>query len=147
MSELFDLILRCIEFVREQKALMWWLVALSILTFVGTLVVVPILIVRIPEDYFTRASRHADGWEMRHPAVRLAIIVLKNVAGIVFILVGIPMLPGPGQGVLTVLIGVMLLDFPGKYRLERSIIRRRPVHRGINWIRAKAHRPPLKIPM
>jgi hypothetical protein len=52
----------------------------------------------------------------------------------------------PGQGVITMLIGVMLLNFPGKFALERAIVRRRPVHRTINWMRAKANRRPLQIP-
>lgn len=136
-----------VAFLREHEALVWWLGAGSAVMFVGTLLAIPCIVIRIPEDYFTRESRHGEAGTPRHPAVRLLLVILKNLAGVVFILAGIPMLVGPGQGVLTILIGVMLLDFPGKYRLERSIIRRHPVHRTVNWIRAKADRPPLKIPL
>jgi hypothetical protein len=135
-----------IGFLGEHRALLWWLASASAVMFVGTIVIIPIIVVRIPEDYFTRESRHNGGWTPKHPVLRLAILALKNLAGILLILTGILMLVGPGQGALSILIGIMLLDFPGKYRLETAIIRRRPVYRTINWIRAKAHRPPLKIP-
>jgi hypothetical protein len=55
-------------------------------------------------------------------------------------------LPGvPGQGILTILIGVMLLDFPGKRRLERWLVRRPAVFKGINRIRARFDKPPLVL--
>lgn len=133
-------------FLGEHRALMWWIGSASAVMFLGSIVVIPIIVVRIPEDYFTRESRHSGVWKPRHPVLRVALLLLKNLAGILFILAGILMLVGPGQGALSILIGIMLLDFPAKYRLESAIIRRRPVHRTINWIRAKAHRPPLKIP-
>jgi hypothetical protein len=141
-----DLLNKWFAFVNEHEALVWWLGIGSLVMFLGTLIAIPIIVARIPEDYFTRKSRHDDAWKPSHPALRLTVVILKNLAGVLFILAGIPMLLGPGQGVLAILIGIMLLDFPGKYRFERSIIRRRPVHRTINWIRAKADRPPLKIP-
>jgi len=56
---------------------------------------------------------------------------------------GIIMLVLPGQGIFTILIGIMLLNFPGKYRLERWIVARRPVLRSINWLRRRAGRAPL----
>jgi hypothetical protein len=76
----------------------------------------------------------------------VALLVLKNACGIVFLIAGIAMLILPGQGFLTVLIGVMLVNFPGKYRLERRFIRIRPVARSINWIRSRAGQPPLRMP-
>ena len=62
------------------------------------------------------------------------------------LLLGLVMLLTPGQGVLSILVGISLLDIPGKRRLELSIIRREPVHNSMNWIRAKAGRPPLLLP-
>jgi hypothetical protein len=78
--------------------------------------------------------------------LRLTYLVLKNLAGTILVLAGAIMLVGPGQGAIAILIGIMLLDFPGKYRLERWVIRQRPVRRAVNWIRVKARRPPLQIP-
>jgi hypothetical protein len=37
----------------------------------------------------------------------------------------------------------MLLEFPGKYRLERWIVGRRPVFSFINWVRRLSGKPPL----
>jgi hypothetical protein len=51
----------------------------------------------------------------------------------------------PGQGLLTMLIGLMLIWFPGKYRLEKRIIHRPGVLKGINWLRKKRGNLPLRI--
>ncbi len=135
-----------IEWSRAHDSLMWWLALGSAITFVGTLIIVPILVIRIPDDYFLAKRRRLSRWRRLHPVPGIALLVLKNVCGIVFIVAGIAMLILPGQGFLTILIGVMLVNFPGKYRLERRFIRVRPVARSINWMRSKAGRPPLRMP-
>ncbi len=116
----------------------WWLAAVSAVTFVGSLAVVPILAVRIPADYFRRDRRGPTPWRRRHPVLRLAVLVLKNALGVVLLLGGIVMLFLPGQGLLTMFLGIVLMDFPGKFRLERYLISRGPVLKSINWIRRKA---------
>ena len=135
-----------IEWVRAHDTVLWWLVISSVITFVGTLILVPILIVRIPDDYFLAKRRRVSHWRRLHPVPGIALLVMKNVCGIVFIVAGIAMLILPGQGFLTILIGVMLVNFPGKYRIERRFIRVRPVARSINWMRSKASQPPLRMP-
>lgn len=132
-----------IDWIRGHETLLWWLAICSAITFVGTLIVVPILVIRIPEDYFLPERRHASLWRRMHPVPGLALLVAKNAVGVMFVVAGVAMLVLPGQGILTIVIGVTLLNFPGKYRLERRIARTRPVARSINWIRAKAGRPPL----
>jgi hypothetical protein len=37
------------------------------------------------------------------------------------------------------------LNFPGKRRLERRLIRRPAISRGINRLRTHFHRPPLEL--
>jgi hypothetical protein len=135
-----------IDWFRAHDSLMWWLALGSAITFVGTLVLVPILVIRIPADYFLAARRHVSHWRRLHPVPGIALLVFKNACGIIFIIAGIAMLILPGQGFLTILIGVMLVNFPGKYRLERWFIRIRPVARSINWMRSRAGRPPLRMP-
>ena len=134
-----------IEWIQTHETLLWWLAAVSMVTFVATLIAVPILVARIPSDYFAHRRRHRTPWAEHHPAVRAMLMTAKNVLGGVFIVVGIAMLVLPGQGVLTIVIGIMLLDFPGKYRLERSVVASRPVLRSINWLRRRAHRAPLEV--
>ena len=135
-----------IEWFRAHDSLMYWSALGSATTFVGSLIIVPILVIRIPDDYFLARRRRVSHWRRLHPVPGIALLVLKNVCGIVFIVAGIAMLVLPGQGILTILIGVMLVNFPGKYRLERRFIRVRLVARSINWMRSRAGRPPLRMP-
>jgi hypothetical protein len=137
-----------LDWLRTQETLAWWLVGLSVATFVGSLIAVTALIVRMPADYFIHREAPSDGWRRRHPLTRGGILVLKNLLGFVLVLAGLIMSipPIPGQGVLTILIGLSLLDFPGKKNLELRIARAAPVKSAIDWIREKYHRPPLQIP-
>jgi hypothetical protein len=134
-----------IEWIRAHEAVLWWLGATSVVTFLGTLIAVPLLVARIPSDYFAHRKRRRTPWADQHPVVRGVLLVGKNALGYVFIVAGIAMLVLPGQGILTIAIGIMLLDFPGKYRLERWLIVRRPVLRSINWLRRRAKQPPLVL--
>ncbi len=116
----------------------------SVAGFVGSLIGIPWVLVHLPADYFdTRVLRR---WMPgRHPILRIAGIVLKNLVGAVFVIAGLAMLVLPGQGVLTVLIGVSLLDFPGKHGLEARLVSQRLVLRGINAVRQRFGRPPLVL--
>lgn len=122
------------------------LIGVSVVTFVATLIAVPWLLVRLPSDYFVRESREISMFGRAHPVVRVVLVVLKNLLGAIFILGGIAMLVLPGQGILTILLGVSLIDFPGKYALERKLVRRKTVHRSINWIRRKGGKGPIEVP-
>jgi len=45
------------EFLRVHQAFLWVIGASSVLLFVGVLVAIPILVIRIPADYFIRGRR------------------------------------------------------------------------------------------
>lgn len=126
------------------EAVLWWLVALSIVTFVGTLIALPLLVARLPADYFTRHRSHTSRY--RHPVLWLLGILLKNLLGVSLVLAGVAMLVLPGQGVLTILLGLMFMNFPGKRRLEQRIVQQPTVFQAMNWMRARAHQPPLERP-
>lgn len=128
------------------KELLPWAVAVSVVMFVGSLVVIPLLVARIRPDYFLHPQSPTESWQRRHPAVRLSLLVLKNLFGVLLVVAGIAMLVLPGQGILTILIGIMLLNFPGKRALELWVIRLRGILAAVNWIRSKAGKEPLKIP-
>lgn len=134
-----------IEWFQVNETAIWWLAASAIVTFMATLIAVPVLIVRIPPDYFSRKKIHGRPWAKLHPIVRAMLVLGKNVLGVIFVVAGLVMLVLPGQGIFTILIGIMLLNFPGKYRLERWIVARRPVLRSINWLRQQAGRAPLAL--
>jgi hypothetical protein len=127
-------------------AILWWLGILSVVTFVGTLTIIPVLVIRLPADYFM----YEEGWQLpkQWPRVTLRLLGLlgKNLLGLIFIVAGLVMLVLPGQGIITILIGVMLTNFPGKRTLEQRLVQQPAVLRTLNWIRAKADQPPLVVP-
>lgn len=120
----------------------WWLAPLSVALFFGTLLVVPLLVLAMPADYFTRDLRQ----EYRLHPLHLLRTILKNVVGFVVLLAGVVMLLTPGQGILTMLIGLGMLNFPGKRRLELRLVSRPGVHAAIDWIRRRGGREPLVVP-
>ncbi|MDA8125229.1 MAG: hypothetical protein M0009_08595 [Deltaproteobacteria bacterium] len=130
-----------LQWTISNEKLLWWLFALSITTFIATLVAVPWWLARIPPDYFTRPRRKTAS--TRHPVIRTLGAIGRNLLAFVFILAGILMLVLPGQGILTILVGVMLMNFPGKRRLERWIVSRDVVLHSINWLRRREGKPPL----
>jgi hypothetical protein len=71
-------------------------------------------------------------------------VLLKNLLGVALVLAGVAMLVLPGQGVLTILLGLMFMNFPGKRRLEQRIVQQPTVFQAMNWMRARAHQPPLE---
>lgn len=118
----------------------------SLAMFVATLVVLPIVVAKLPEDYFVRHRRRPAGRTRRRPLLWGALAVVKNLLGVVLILAGLAMLVLPGQGTVTVLIGLALTNFPGKYALERRIARQPAVGRTLNKFRHLAGRAPLQLP-
>jgi len=134
------------DWYQQHEELAWWMFALSLVTFIGGIIVVPVLLAKMPSDYFLRPRWTAAAFSQHHPALRISLLIVKNLLGILFVLFSIPLLAGPGQGILTLLIGVSLLDVPGKRRLELWLVRLPRVLRAINWIRRKADRPPLELP-
>lgn len=135
-----------LEWVRGHEIALWWVGSLSIVAFFVTLVVIPLLVIHIPVDYFQHKRRKPHPFHLRHSAVHLLGRILKNLFGILFVLAGTAMLLLPGQGIITILIGIMMLNFPGKFALQRRIVQQPGVLRAINWIRAKANKPALQGP-
>ena len=128
------------SWIEQHEALLWTLGGLSVFLFIASLVAVPWLVVRIPADYFLGKTRADHRPRFRHPGLRVVLLVLKNLTGGILLAAGLAMLLLPGQGLLTLFMGVMLIDFPGKYRLERRIVRIPVILRAINWIR-RNHTP------
>lgn len=122
-----------------------WLLLLVGLPFVGTLLLVPWLVVQLPADYFHSSYRPTLLWGVSHPVLRWLLHLGKNLLGFVVLLMGIAMLVLPGQGVLTIITGLLLMNFPGKYRFERWLVRQKPVLAAVNWLRRKAGREALRL--
>ncbi len=116
----------------------------SLVLFIVSLAVIPWLVTKIPADYFHEERRRRDSTGERSLYLQL-LLGFKNLCGCLLILLGLVMLVLPGQGILTIVIGLFLMNFPGKYRLERSLVSRPKVLDSLNWIRAKAQKPPLIV--
>lgn len=112
-----------------------------------TLVALVLVMISLPEDYFTRDHRALASLSHPHPLPWRGLALLKNLLGILFILVGIALLVLPGQGTLTILIGLTMTNFPGKYRLERRMMRQPAINKMLNKIRKLAGKPPLQVPL
>lgn len=125
-------------------AILGWLktygVLLSIITvasWIGSILFCTLAIAYLPFDYFLPKKRES---RIRQPVLRIALKCLKNLLAVLLIIVGIIMLPLPGQGVLTILIGIIISDIPGKRRWEHRIIRSRAVLSAANFIRSRFKR-------
>jgi hypothetical protein len=123
-----------------------WGLGLYLVTFLGSTAVVAWLLIRLPATYFCDAyPRHT--WSDRHPVLRWIGLLLKNLVGVLLVVLGgimtLPVIPGPG--ILVLVLGVMLLDFPGKRRLEQWLVRRTAVLRAMNRLRQRYGKPPLVV--
>ncbi|MCE9566111.1 MAG: hypothetical protein K8U57_29165 [Planctomycetes bacterium] len=118
-------------------------VVLAVASALVSVVVIGYVLSRLPADYFVNPA--AREVKARHPVVHVLFLIVRNLFGVLLIVLGAIMsLPGvPGQGILTILMGVMLVDFPGKHHAERWLLTRRGVLTGVNVLRAKMGKPPL----
>lgn len=143
---LFSFINALTAWFGEHHWAVWLLLGFSVLTFAASFVIVPWAIVRLPADHFSRDTPMR--WQKMHPGLRIAVVVAKNILGVILLVTGIilalPLVPGPG--IFTVLVGLGLLDLPGKRYLFRKIVAQPQVFAGMNKLRAKHGQPPLEKP-
>jgi hypothetical protein len=120
----------------------------SVLLFVLGLIGLPMVLTRMPADFFSRPERRRLGLaEQLRPFWFIVLRGLKNALGYVLLALGLVMLFLPGPGLLTIFVALFLLDFRGKRRLQRWIVSRPVVHRPINTLRRRVGRPELELPV
>lgn len=73
--------------------------------------------------------------------------LVKNLAGVVLMLLGVLLLFLPGQGLLTLFAGTMLADIPGKKALLRRLLGAKGVKPAVDRFRAKYHKEALIYPV
>jgi hypothetical protein len=134
------------EFLSIWQEPLLWVSGLSLLAVVATIVAVPWIVSRLPQNYFAREDRVVWRASLDQPLIAWVIGGLKNLFGLLLILLGLIMLVTPGQGILTLLIGLLLMNFPGKYRVERWLVLQPGVLRGLNWLRHKRGHQPFDVP-
>ena len=113
---------------------------ISAIMFVLSLLLLPWFLNKIPVDYFAREHLPSPWKALLQPRA-----ILRNIIGLTVVSAGIAMLVLPGQGLLTILIGLAVMQFPGKFELERWLVTRKGVLEGINWLRQRSGRLPLKV--
>ena len=133
------------ELLSKYSLLLEWLGLLSLMTFIGSLIAIPVIIARLPANYFIRHWQIVAERRERYPFVGKLTIVFRNGVGFVFLVAGIAMLLLPGQGIITILIGISFMDFPKKHQLVDYLVRRPRVIRVLNWIREKERKPPFEF--
>lgn len=116
----------------QQHPLMVVSGGLSLVLLIAGLLVVPHAVAKLPEDFFSRKDHKPPLW--------------LNIVGWVLIAAGIAMMILPGPGAIVLLTGIVLADFPGKRRFLRWFLSRGRVFEGLNRMRAKRGKPPLKKP-
>ncbi len=138
------------QFMEDHEALLWWIAAGSAAMLVLSLLSLPVAAVLMPRDFLAReldgGGRPPRAADTRHPALRIALRVLKNVAGVFLAIMGVAMLVLPGQGVLTLAFALLLLDIPGKHKVVRRFLGSRRVLKLLNGMRRRFNREPLEAP-
>jgi hypothetical protein len=120
-------------------------IVIFIVSFVGSIALTGVVLVRLPPDYLTSDSPAArKPLTLRARALRIG----RHVLGVLLILLGILLsFPGvPGQGVLTIVAGLFISELPGTRALLRRILRSKKILSAVNKLRARYKHPPLEEP-
>lgn len=136
-----------LNLIQEHQEILKWVGGVSLLMFFLSIAVLMLVIIWLPQDYFAREQRLPCH---RHPKPSILwalVALLKNIIGMLLVLLGLVLLVLPGQGLLTILIGVSLTNFPGKFKLERRLVQQKAIQSSLNAIRNWAGKPSLNIPI
>ena len=117
-------------------------VGVFLLSLAISFAAIGIVVVKLPANYFS--THYVQDFLPDSPwLVRWGAVIVKNVAGVLLILLGIMLsLPGvPGQGIMTILLGLIMVDIPGKRPLEARIIKRPTVLAAVNKLRDRYNKP------
>lgn len=134
------------EWLHWGDAWVAWVFGLSVFTLVVSALLVPVLVRRMPADYFLERRPITETIQASHPIGTVLIKILKTILGALLVVAGLIMLITPGQGILTILVGIILMDFPGKRSIELRLIQLPPLWKAIHWIRHRAGREDLQLP-
>ena len=134
-----------LEWLTVHQHILGWMGLISLLVFSLSLLSLPWLVAKIPEDYFLPCERKRVLLKNGIFGTWIIIFILKNLIGLLLLICGLLMLFLPGQGVLTIIAGLVMTDYPGKYKLERRIVSNKTVLEKLNWLRTKANQPKLRI--
>ena len=109
---------------------------LSLFTFFLSLILIPWIVGKLPQDCFVKLSNKKN-YPVPVTTSSILFTVVRNVFGILLLFAGIAMIFLPGQGLLTMLLGIILISFPGKQKLITNLTRRPAFQRSMDWLRKK----------
>ena len=128
----------------EHGALLGAIGSVSVLLLALSVFATPWLLARLPVDYFRLPRGEASG--ERGGVRRLLLLIARNVAGVLFMVLGLVMLVTPGPGLIGLLLGLSLCEFPGKHVLVRRFAAHPDVFASLNWLRRRTGSPPFRHP-
>lgn len=113
------------------------LACFSLLTFGISIVCIPLLVARLPRNFFQLTAK-SNRSNVRKFTLRNAILsLLRNITGFALLLAGIAMLFLPGQGIITIIIALATMSFPLKNELIYKLTRKHSVQQALDWMRKK----------
>lgn len=113
-------------------------IALGLLAILA-LVVIPWVVVSMPEDYFAATGDSA------HEQIPILTRIGRNILGWVLMLIGLALFIPPGLGTVFMVAGGVLMDFPYKRALERRAVKLRGVLPILNAIRRLGRVPRFRV--
>lgn len=135
---------QAVSFAENHAAWIGGAAGFSVFLLIGSLILTPWLLSRLPADYFHNPDHRPLESLAHRPFLRIVLLLIKNLVGLLLLLAGLSMLFLPGQGLLTILMALVLLDFPKKFALKRSLIERPRISAGINQLRKRHNKPPFQ---
>jgi len=117
------------------------LAAVSLITFLLSIILIPWYIGRLPSDFFYILQ--TQDLKEQSKRTTLALLLLRNCIGSILIIAGFVMLFMPGQGILTILIGILCMSFPGKHRFILYLANKSSVQASLDWTRKKMRQKPF----
>jgi archaellum biogenesis protein FlaJ (TadC family) len=127
-----------IPYIGNVEQLLQFLAGLSLVTFLLSIICIPLLVARLPQDYFQLAATEKEKKNQQLSLRYLCIFLFRNIIGFLLLFAGIAMLFLPGQGIITIIIGLAIMSFPYKHVLIYRLTRPMAVQRSLDWIRIRS---------
>ena len=115
---------------------------LSAILWAALLILLPLVINDLPEDFFANPIYLESAMEDSHDLPAVLSRIGRNAFGWFLILVVGPV----GLSFIAVLFGFILVDIKGKMKTVRWIVKRHCVWHFLEFVRSKGGKPPLLLP-
>ena len=131
------------NWLASNQEIVVWVATISFVAFIASLLMMPWVLVRLPADYFL--VNDSASLVTRRSIKQLLVFALKNIVGVLLLVLGILMLFLPGPGLLAILIGLVLTNLPGKKRLIAKLLQTPTILVPINRLRESKGCAPFVI--